>query len=333
MGRGKAISEADVAVILALKKDTSLSVRAIAERVKRSKSVVASILARQNEPCRRRRMGRPPKVTPQFRRVIIRAATKGFTTARAVAAQHQSPVGLRRVQQLLQDATHLQWSKLCSAPRLTPEHKLNRKKWATEQLAFSPNLWRRTVFSDEKRFCLDGPDGSAHYWADTRVDKRFFSKRQQGGGGVMVWGCFSWRGKPDLAFISGKMNASGYVDVLDKILLPWVEQTFYGEWRFQQDNAPVHTAAVTKDFFMTQDMRVIDWPARSPDLNPIENLWGLLVQEVYAGFRSFDYEDDLVEAINFAWEKISLEYLRTLIKSMPKRCVEVIEKRGGPTHY
>lgn len=100
-----------------------------------------------------------------------------------------------------------------------------------------------------------------------------------------------------------------------------------------QDNASVHTAKVTKDFFMMQDMSVIDWPARSPDLNPIKNMWGYIVREVYAGLRQFDYEDDLVEAIHSAWENIPLDYCRTPIKSIPNRYIEVIEKRGGPTHY
>lgn len=333
MGKAKALSEAEVSVILALSSETNMSLRQLAAKVKRSKTAVASVLERQKKTNSRRSGGRPTKVTPYFRRAIVRAATKGFTTARAVAAQHNSPVGLRRVQQLLQEATHLQWSKLRAAPTLTPAHKIKRKEWAAAQLAISAMQWRRTVFSDEKRFCLDGPDGAAYYWADTRVDKKYFSRRQQGGGGVMVWGCFCWRGKPALAIIPNTMNALNYCEMLDEYLLPWVDATYYGEWRFQQDNAPVHTAKVTEEFFMMNDMNVIDWPARSPDLNPIENLWGHIVREVYAGFRQFDYEDDLIEAIKNAWENITLEYCQTLIKSMPKRCIEVIEKRGGPTHY
>lgn len=117
MGRGKAISEADVAVILDLQRDTDLSVSALSARIKRSKRAVTSIAARQNSSIRRRSIGRPSKVTPQSRRVIIRIVTKGVTSALAVAAQYQSPVGLRHAQQLLQEATHFQWSKLCRAPR------------------------------------------------------------------------------------------------------------------------------------------------------------------------------------------------------------------------
>lgn len=80
--------------------------------------------------------------------------------------------------------------------------------------------WRRTVFSDEKRFSLDGPDGAAYYWADNRVEKRFFSKRQQGGGGVMVWGCFCWRGKPALVVIPRTMTSLNYCQLRAEHLLP-----------------------------------------------------------------------------------------------------------------
>lgn len=76
-------------------------------------------------------------------------------------------------------------------------------------------------------------------------------------------------------------------------------KTFTGEWRSEQDNAPVHTAKVMKEYFMSQDA-IINWPARSPDLSPIENLWGMIVREAFQGFRHFDYEDDLVEASNYA---------------------------------
>lgn len=260
MGRGRSLSETEVAVILALAKTATKSIRDIAAEVGRSKTAVENVLKRKGGRRGTSRLGRPPKETPHFRREVVRAAFRGFETARSILEQHQSPVGLRRVQQLLHEATYLQWSKLQKAPRLTPAHKVHCKRWAAEQLALSAMKWRRTVFSDEKRFCLDGPDDSASYWADTRVDKRYFSTRQQEGGGVMVWGCFCWRGMPELVIVPGKMNAQCYIDVLDEVLLPWIEQTYAGEWRFQQENAPVHTGNVTQEYFMSQGIPVIDWP-------------------------------------------------------------------------
>jgi len=106
-------------------------------------------------------------------------------------------------------------------PRLSAAHRARRLEWARTQLIGNPVWWLRTVFSDEKRFCLDGPDGYRSYWADTRIPRRTFHKRQNGGGGVMVWGCFSARGKPELHFIRGRLNSVRYTEILADNLLPF----------------------------------------------------------------------------------------------------------------
>jgi hypothetical protein len=75
------------------------------------------------------------------------------------------------------------------------------------------------------------------------------------------------------------------------------------------------------------------WPARSPDLNPMENLWGILVRRVYADGRQFVTVGDLKAAIREEWTKIETEVLRRLINSMQDRVFNVILKNGGQTKY
>ena len=65
----------------------------------------------------------------------------------------------------------------------------------------------------------------------------------------------------------------------------------------------------------------------------MENVWGFLVDKVNDNFRQFDDTESLLEAIAFAWDSIDVSYLRKLALSMPKRCTEVIEKKGCRTHY
>ncbi len=65
--------------------------------------------------------------------------------------------------------------------------------------------------------------------------------------GSWFGGAFSWRGKPSLAFISGTLNSPGYVNILDEKLLPFTEEKYPNGWRFQQDNAKVHTANYTNE--------------------------------------------------------------------------------------
>jgi hypothetical protein len=70
------------------------------------------------------------------------------------------------------------------------------------------------VFSDEKKYNLDGPEGFSFYWHDLRNEKLIFSKRTQGGGSVMIWGGFSSKGKTELEFINSNMNSKMYKDPL-----------------------------------------------------------------------------------------------------------------------
>ncbi len=81
------------------------------------------------------------------------------------------------------------------------------------------------------------------------------------------------------------------------------------------------------------DVNVMDWPSRSPDQNPIENLWAILAKELYKNGRQFDCLDDLKEALILAWDAIELEILHNLVKSLPRCIVSLIEARGGPTSY
>ena len=102
---------------------------------------------------------------------------------------------------------------------------------------------------------------------------------------------------------------------------------------FQQDNAPIHTARATTEYFHAMGINVLPWPARSPDVNPIENAWGWLTRQVYKDGKQYDTVVDLKTAILKAWEEIPGEYLHKLISSMKNRIFEVINRNGGKTHY
>src|ERR1700741_2170449 len=100
-----------------------------------------------------------------------------------------------------------------------------------------------------------------------------------------------------------------------------------------QDNVRCHTSAETKEWFRVNQVKVIDWPSRSPDINPIENLWGWLVRRVSRGGPQFDNIPQLKEAIREAWNEVPPELLRRLIDSVPARLKEVIQANGGSTSY
>jgi hypothetical protein len=65
------------------------------------------------------------------------------------------------------------------------------------------------IWSDEKKFNLDGPDGMQYYWVDLRKELEIFSKNVHGGGSVIVWAAFSWDGTTDIVFVDGRLNSLG----------------------------------------------------------------------------------------------------------------------------
>ncbi len=91
---------------------------------------------------------------------------------------------------------------------------------------------------------------------------------------LMVWGCISAYGLGSLHVLEGPMNAEKYIKVLEQHMLPSRWRLFQGRpCVFQQDNAKTHTAAITTAWIHSERVLVLNWPACSPDLSPIENIW------------------------------------------------------------
>ncbi len=145
----------------------------------------------------------------------------------------------------------------------------------------------------------------------------------------MIWGAMSSAGVGHSCFLKTNITAPVYQDILEHFVLPSADQLFKdADLIFQQDVAPVHTAKSTKSWLNDHGVGVLDWPANSPDLNPRENIWGIV-----RGKWEMRPEnaDELKATVNETWASIPPQQCYKLITSMPRRIEAVIKAKGAPT--
>ena len=133
----------------------------------------------------------------------------------------------------------------------------------------------------------------------------------------MVWAAFSSRGSYELVFLEGKQNSLKYVET--QYLFPLGDKFGDDAVIFQHDNAPLHTSRLTKTFLQERNFKLLKWSTRSPDLNPIENMWGLLAREVYSNGKQYLGVQELKDAFNKAWKKLDEKSLIPFLDSLKNR--------------
>lgn len=331
MPRGKVLSEAEKNKITAYK-DCGLSVREISRRINRSHNAVLNFLRLGEQYGKIAKHDHNKKLSSRQKRLILFEARKNKLFSGQIASKLDLPVTSRRVRQILNEDPHMIFKKRAKKPPLSSTHKAARLNFARNHMGWTKE-WHQVLFSDEKKFNLDGPDGFQFYWHDKRCNEEIRMSRNFGGGSVMVWAGFSANGKTELAWVPTKMNSEKYIELLEAVMVEKAEDLCGQDFIFQQDNAAIHVSKKVKEWLVQTNITTIDWPARSPDLNPIENLWGVLARHVYANGRQYDTVMQLKSAIKEAWQSISITECVKLIDSMPKRIFAVISQQGSSTKY
>ena len=129
------------------------------------------------------------------------------------------------------------------------------------------------------------------------------------------------------------MDSDAYKQILEIGLLPFISSTFPDHHRFQQDNDPKHTSRSTQAFLTDSHINSWKTPAESPDLNPIENVWGSMKTYLREAFKPRDL-DSLKIGIKQFWNlKVTSEACRRYIGHLNKVIPNVIEQNGGPSGF
>lgn len=323
--------------------DDGISGRAVSRRLGVSHSVVQRLWERfQNTGStdHRPRSGRPRATGRRDDRFLLLSALRNRTiTAQRLRTEFRIATNINVCQQtirnrLYQFGLHSRRAAVCLP--LTPRHRQARLNWCRRHERWTRQQWGRTLFTDESRYTMSHSDGRERVWR--RQGERFLDvcireHDRHGGGSIMVWGGIHLHGRTPLHLVRGTLTGLRYRDeVVGPLIQPALQAMGPGAV-LQDDNATAHRARAVTDFMQQHNIQRMDWPARSPDLNPIEHLWDILGRRVRANHPPPANAAVLFQLLQQEWAAIPQATLVSLIQSMRSRCTECVAARGGHTHY
>ncbi|KHJ76693.1 transposase, partial [Oesophagostomum dentatum] len=247
--------------------DAGFSVKKIAAQLGRTPCAVAAYSRDPDHYNTRNSQGRLRELSDRQQREIWRKVSNSTKSLSGIRAELSLSVSCTTIWRTIKRNRNIERGVMRRVPRLTDAHKHRRLEFARTNMGTN---WAKVIWSDEKKFNLDGCNGQRSYWHGIRKEPMYFSRRNFGGGSLMILGAFCGNRKVGLAFVSCHMDSTEYQEVLSTHLVPFLEEQGEHEYRFQQGNARIHVSRSTAAFLNEHSIPVLDWPPCSPDLNPIE---------------------------------------------------------------
>lgn len=299
------------------------------------------------------RSGRPRETSIRADRWLNRIALDNTQMPlKELKSIHNIPVSTRTIQRRLQKVGVRKW-RAVNRPYLTEQHARKRLKWANEHANWTVEQWAKVIWSDESAIKKDSDGKTVWVYrhkgkAEKYLPKNVRPRKRDGDLVQMVWGCFLGNKLGPLVFIDEGIKKDVYIAILGENLLGYVDalkEDGLQDIIFQHDNAPPHVAKLTREWLKNEreahGFIVMEWPPNSPDMNPIENLWSILKQELHRRYPDTKYlsgspakvRSILKQRLWTIWWDIGEEVLNKLIESMPERVRELREVRGWYTRF
>lgn len=335
------VSEQEKCFIIA-KLEEGQSIRSVARHFHHDKSTILRIKKRwEQEHTTQRKIGSGRKriSTPDQDNELINRLRQDPFASGVQAASHidfpgSQPTVSRRVKE-----SELRNAASAKKTILSAQQKQGRIIFCLNYVYRPLEFWKQVIFSDEKIF-QSSNDGRIRVYRprNCRFEERYVNPSNSSGRfSVHVWAWMCVHGPGVCWRVEGRFNRHSYINILENVMLPSVSQMYpENNFVFQQDNCPVHTANDVRQWFQNHNIEILPWPAYSPDVNPVENLWGLLVKRIYKRNFRAQNANELWETIHQAWEDLyenRNQLCENLINSMPRRLNAVININGAMTKY
>jgi transposase len=212
----------------------------------------------------------------------------------------------------------------------------NRLEWAQNHEHWNEE-WKKIVFTDEcKLFASkNGVDFIRRKDGEILEEYDQVTQMFHGGKEIMVWGMISYDGPIEFLRVKGKLDSHNFIELIEPVIDRLPTLTSDEEYLvYQQDNARSHIAQSTIDFFNEKNVELLPWPAQSPDLSPIENIWSYLKDELFKLRGEITNKKTLFALAekSFYSEKVR-SLCKILYEGMNRRIDAVIFNKGKQINY
>jgi len=289
-----------------------------------------------------KKKGRPPKLSLENKRFCVKSVKtekceSAIDVQKSLKKEFDVEVSERTVRRVLRGGG-LKAAEKKKKPMLSKKNRKDRLAFARRHENWTTEDWKRVIWSDETKINRFGSDGRSWCWIpekSTLNPRQIKETVKFGGGSLMMWGCMTAHGVGISIRVEGTMDQHQYLTILKDGLLPTIAHYRLNreDVIFQHDNDPKHKARSVCDWLKRQPFTVLEWPAQSPDLNPIEHLWATLKRELNGYENAPTGILELWERVAEKWGKIEKSTCLSLIESMPRRIQAVIKANGGHTMY
>jgi transposase len=341
MGKQRSLTM-EIKKIINLEYDNGMKQIDIAKKYKVAQSTVSNIILEKKKKGfvtgHNLGAGRKRKTTSRDERILQRLVRKnGFTTVNDYKEKLETSninISKSTIERRLKEYGFKKYVPLCK-PQLSSKQRKRRVEWARKYVMKGEEFWNKVIFSDESSFVLPiGENGKIWRKKGEGLKPQNTTRSLKHPASQMLWGCMTSQGLGRKIFVKGMINSLKYQEILSEGLLFTLEDIHsHGEWIFQQDLASPHSSKSTHKWFLDNDINTLEWPANSPDLNPIENVWNRIKFMIRKTKPLPRTKQELQDLISKLWEDFSPNFCENLIKTMPKRCREVIKSKGYPTKY
>ncbi|GFW83747.1 transposable element Tcb2 transposase [Trichonephila clavipes] len=200
------------------------------------------------------------------------------------------------------------------------QHHTARLQWRREHQNWTDQDWARVLFSDESRFSLSSDCRRQLIWRESGTAYRpenILQKDRYPTCSLMVWAGILINGRTRLHMVAnGTMTGQRYID---EVLLPHVRLSrgaVGDKFDIMDDNATCHRTLAVQNCLNSEGIQRLIWPAHSPDLNPIENVWDALGRQVAGRNYPPTNKNTLIRALTEEWDKLPQQLLDNAVQSM-----------------